>query len=58
MRLRLMIEAALNGGCRAYTAIVKLASIITHEEWHVRYGADGRGAYRAQLHRRGHGDGR
>jgi hypothetical protein len=32
-----VFEAALDSGCRAYTAIVKLASIIAHEEWHVRY---------------------
>jgi hypothetical protein len=44
-----VFEAALNGSRRAYTALVKLASIIVHEEWHVRYGADERGAYQAQL---------
>ena len=27
----------------------KIASIIVHEEWHLRYGADERGAYQAQL---------
>ena len=35
--------------CRAYTAILKLASILVHEEWHVLNGADERGAYEAQL---------
>lgn len=28
---------------------IKLASIITHEAWHVRHGPDERGAYEAQL---------
>jgi len=27
----------------------KLASILVHEEWHLRHGPDERGAYRAQL---------
>jgi hypothetical protein len=27
----------------------KLASIIVHEEWHIRHGTDERGAYHAQL---------
>lgn len=27
----------------------KLASILVHEEWHLRYGPDERGAYQAQL---------
>ena len=30
-------------------ACLKLASIIVHEEWHLRHGADERGAYLAQL---------
>jgi hypothetical protein len=32
-----------NDGCR------KIASIIVHEEWHLRYGDDEEGAYLAQL---------
>ena len=35
--------------CTNLEAIRKLASIIVHEEWHVRYGSDERGAYQAQL---------
>ena len=35
--------------CGAPMALRKLASIIVHEEWHVRRGADERGAYYAQL---------
>lgn len=31
-------------------ALRKLASILVHEEWHVRYGASEREAYEAQLH--------
>ncbi len=31
-------------------AIIKLASIIAHEAWHVQNGADERGAYTAQIH--------
>ena len=34
---------AAGEGCR------KIASIIVHEEWHLRHGADERGAYEAQL---------
>jgi hypothetical protein len=30
-------------------ALNKLASILAHEEWHVRHGSDERGAYGAQL---------
>ena len=30
-------------------ALRKIASIIVHEEWHLRHGADERGAYDAQL---------
>jgi hypothetical protein len=30
-------------------AMKKLASIIVHEEWHLRHGPDERGAYHAQL---------
>ena len=35
--------------CGDVGAIRKLASIIVHEEWHVRNGSDETGAYRAQL---------
>jgi hypothetical protein len=30
-------------------ALKKLASILVHEEWHVRHGRDERGAYEAQI---------
>ena len=32
-----------------HSPFFKLASIIMHEAWHVRYGSDERGAYEAQL---------
>ena len=35
--------------CERRESLVKLASILVHEEWHVRNGADERGAYEAQL---------
>jgi hypothetical protein len=35
--------------CGDYDAVRKLASIIVHEQWHVRHGPDERGAYQAQL---------
>ena len=35
--------------CYDRTTLVKLASIIAHEEWHVRHGRDERSAYEAQL---------
>ena len=35
--------------CGNRAAIRKLASVIVHEEWHVRNGPDERGAYLAQL---------
>jgi hypothetical protein len=35
--------------CGDSVALKKLASIIIHEEWHVRHGPDERGAYEAQL---------
>jgi hypothetical protein len=35
--------------CGSLDAIRKLASIIIHEEWHVRHGGDEEGAYFAQL---------
>jgi hypothetical protein len=35
--------------CGDYFAVKKLASILAHEEWHVKNGSDERGAYQAQL---------
>jgi hypothetical protein len=35
--------------CGDFESVRKLASIIVHEEWHVRHGPDERGAYEAQL---------
>ena len=35
--------------CDDLEAVRKLASILVHEEWHVRHGRDERGAYSAQL---------
>lgn len=35
--------------CENRESLAKLASILVHEEWHVRNGADERGAYEAQL---------
>jgi hypothetical protein len=35
--------------CAPREAVAKIASIIVHEEWHLRNGADERGAYQAQL---------
>lgn len=35
--------------CRPRAAIAKIASILVHEEWHLRNGGDERGAYQAQL---------
>ena len=35
--------------CGATDALKKLASIIVHEEWHIRHGSDENGAYQAQL---------
>ena len=42
-------EEARRSECRAYDAVAKVASIVAHEEWHVRHGGDERGAYEAQL---------
>jgi hypothetical protein len=36
-------------GCSYSQAMRKLASILAHEDWHVRNGPDERGAYEAQL---------
>lgn len=41
--------AASRNECGAREAVAKIASIIVHEEWHLRNGADERGAYQAQL---------
>jgi len=41
--------AASRSHCGAREALAKIASIIVHEEWHLRNGADERGAYQAQL---------
>jgi hypothetical protein len=35
--------------CGDWFALQKLASILAHEEWHVRHGSDEKGAYQAQL---------
>jgi hypothetical protein len=44
-----VFEKAVRSRCGAYDAVAKLASIIAHEEWHVRHGGDERGAYEEQL---------
>ncbi len=41
--------AASREACKPRAAIAKLASILVHEEWHLRRGVDERGAYHAQL---------
>ena len=35
--------------CEPREAVAKLASVLVHEEWHLRHGPDERGAYSAQL---------
>jgi hypothetical protein len=35
--------------CGERLALAKVASVIVHEEWHIRHGADERGAYEAQV---------
>lgn len=35
--------------CGDYFAVKKLASVLAHEEWHIKHGTDERGAYQAQL---------
>lgn len=35
--------------CQNRESLARLASILVHEEWHVRNGSDERGAYEAQL---------
>jgi len=37
------------GRCGALQALRKIASVVIHEEWHVRYPGDEPGAYAAQL---------
>ena len=46
-----VFQTALKAGtrCGNRNALRKLASIIVHEEWHVRHGSDEGGAYAAQL---------
>jgi hypothetical protein len=40
---------ASRSDCGDYFSLKKIASIIAHEEWHIRHGIDERGAYQAQL---------
>ena len=42
-------EASLTQGCGNTDATRKLASILAHEEWHVKHGSDEKGAYEWQL---------
>ena len=42
-------DAQSRDGCTPSFAIRKLASILAHEEWHVRNGPDEKGAYHHQL---------
>jgi hypothetical protein len=35
--------------CGEREALLKLASVLAHEEWHIRHGSDEEGAYAAQL---------
>ena len=35
--------------CGDVQALKKIASVVVHEEWHIRHGPDERGAYDAQL---------
>jgi hypothetical protein len=44
-----VFQAVQRSNCTNLEAARKLASIIVHEEWHVRHGTDERGAYQAQL---------
>src|SRR5687767_7270936 len=41
--------ARWRGGCGPRASVAKVASLLVHEEWHLRNGADERGAYSAQL---------
>jgi len=40
---------SLKGGCSESRPMKKLASILAHEEWHVRHGPDEKAAYETQL---------
>jgi hypothetical protein len=42
-------EQPLPGHCSGRDAVKMVASIIVHEEWHLKHGEDERGAYEAQL---------
>jgi len=42
-------DALSRGDCNESVVMRKLASILAHEEWHVRHGADEKGAYEYQL---------
>ena len=42
-------EASGNSDCGYSDATRKLASILAHEEWHVKHGSDEKGAYEWQL---------
>jgi hypothetical protein len=42
-------EASANQGCDITNATRKLASILAHEEWHVKHGSEEKGAYEWQL---------
>jgi hypothetical protein len=42
-------DAYSSARCENRRSLIKLASIIAHEEWHVRNGMDERKAYEAQL---------
>jgi hypothetical protein len=46
-----VFQSALSSrvGCSASNAFRKLASILAHEQWHVRHGPDEKGAYQHQL---------
>lgn len=42
-------EAVRSARCESRRSLLHLASVIVHEEWHVRNGSDERRAYEAQL---------
>ncbi len=44
-----LAEERIRDGCTSTPAMKKLASILVHEQWHLRNGSDERGAYYAQL---------
>ena len=41
--------ARWRSGCAPRASVAKVASLLVHEEWHLRNGPDERGAYSAQL---------